>query len=89
MIAKTFTSNVFYRVQVFVTEQFDLVCADARVHALGFLRELRKIRGDIGYFFRFVDSLVRSSGSCQIPLLILNRFRTGRGLLRGRMLPPA
>lgn len=83
MIAKTFTSNVFYRVQIFVAEQFDLVCADARVQALGFLRELRKVRGDIGYFYHFVDSLVRPFLQLSIPFADFTRLRIARGLLRG------
>lgn len=54
----TFSTSAYTRMQFFVHEQFDSICAEARARALSFFRQLRLPDGDVDYFRHFAASIV-------------------------------
>lgn len=54
----TFSTSAYSRMQIFVWEQFDSICAETRVRALSFFRQLRLSQGDAEYFRCFAASIV-------------------------------
>ena len=58
LVVKAFPSQIFTRLQVYVAEQWQIVVADACLHAFGFIRESRKADGNENSFYPFVEALV-------------------------------
>jgi hypothetical protein len=54
----TLSPSAYFRMQTFVSEQFDSICAEARVRALSFFRQLRLPQGDAQYFLCFAATIV-------------------------------